>query len=279
MKTLQNICSCYISCYMIRLRFFFCSKLNLPNLKLNLHRKMALPLKNKIDLYNIPLLLQHIMYSHYSSVLLSDQSAQIVRAIRVSRKNDIGKESKHTEEHLGTWRTENSGALCQQVPAHRHIPVGRQHAMMWAHLLTNVKEEFSLPLPAAHRLIENITKKCVNSQISIEEFRRCSEYEVPLGPFLLLLHRTYFKICYLLPCLRLDCLSRGICFHPYYRGSRYMCHAVDATEVSKAYHRALYQNILFWKWDKVSFCNNGAHEYLWQMISVKLSNIILPFQV
>lgn len=64
-----------ISGYTIQLRFFFCSKLNLPNLKLNLHRKTALPLEDKIDLYNIPLLLQHIRYLHYSSVLLSDQSA------------------------------------------------------------------------------------------------------------------------------------------------------------------------------------------------------------
>lgn len=38
---------------------------------LNLHRKATLPLEDKIDLYNIPLLLQHIMYLHCFSVLRS----------------------------------------------------------------------------------------------------------------------------------------------------------------------------------------------------------------
>lgn len=40
------------------------------------------------------------------------------------------------------------------------------------------KEEFSLPLHAAHRPAENSAKKCV-TQTSTQEFERYSEYEVP----------------------------------------------------------------------------------------------------
>lgn len=74
--------------------------------------------------------------------------------LSVSRKNNIEKEiNKLIEEHLGTWRSENWGALCWQIPVDRHIPVGRQQAMMQAHLITNVKvSSVSQSLPHTKQL-------------------------------------------------------------------------------------------------------------------------------
>lgn len=112
------------------------------------------------------------------------------------------------------------------------------------------ESKFSLPVPAAHQTTENIAKKCV----MLKQQQRSSEavlnMQFPSLPFCNCYTEFILK-CYLLPCLQLDCFSRGVCFHPYYCGSRYMCHAVDTTQMSKTCHEGLFQNILFWKWDKV----------------------------
>lgn len=96
----------------------------------------------------------------------------------------------------------------------------RQHAMMYYH-----------------------HQEMCNSQTSTQEFRRHSEYDVPLCPFLSLLHRTYFKMSS--PSMFKDCLSRGLCFHPYYCGSRFVCLAVDTLQKRQKPTTKHYFRILF----------------------------------
>lgn len=96
-------------------------------------------------------------------------------------------------------------------------------------LLPMWKKEFSLPLPAAHRPIENIAKKRETLKHQQRSSGGVQSMRFPSVPFCYCYTEFILK-CYLLPCLKPDCLSRGICFHPYYCGSRYMCHAVDTLQ-------------------------------------------------
>lgn len=197
-----------ISCYTIQLRFFFCSKLNLPNLKLNLHRKTALPLEDKTDLYNIPLLLQHITYLHYSSVLLS---AQIICSTRVSRKKI-------------TLKRRATNAL-RSIQEHEELKI--QDLSVGKYLYTDIfllegntlrcklvslptwKKDFSLPLPAAHRPIENIAEKRVTLKHQQRSSGSVQSMRFPSVPFCYC-YTDFILKCYLLPCLKLDCLSASI---------------------------------------------------------------------
>lgn len=132
---------------------------------------------------------------------------------------------------------------------------------MQARLITNVEERLQSPTPCCTQTNWKHCRETCDPQTSIEEFRKCSEYEVPLCPFLLLLHRLYFKM------LSPSMFEVGLpfCFHPYYCGSRYMCHGVDILQ--KCWKPTTNFRIFFKrKWDEVSFCNNGLREYLWQMI-------------
>lgn len=128
-------------------------------------------------------------------------------------------------------------------------------------------------------------------QMSVESSEAVLNMQFPSVP-LFYCYTGFILKSYVLPCLKLDCFSREVCFHPYYYSSRYICHAAGTTQMSKTCHKGLFQNILFWKWDKVSFCNTGACDsrchfvtlvlaitYGWWLFSVTLVNIILSFHI
>lgn len=102
--------------------------------------------------------------------------------------------------------------------------------------------KFSLPPPAAQGPIINIAKKCVTLK---HQQRSSGGIQSMNCPFLLLLRRIYFKM------LSPSMFEVGL---PFQRDllpsilSWFKVHVPcsrHTTEMSKAYHKALFQNILF----------------------------------